>query len=887
MRRIFIGLAGASVLAAVFTGQSAATPRMQAAEGTVQAASPVATDETTYAAYGRVFPDPHGCNQGQPGYSPWAKGNVCAVDFLQFQELQDGLAFLEQLEGFQNFIEVYKLDEDFDCSGHQVSTPEQACEAFRSAGIPVTASAENGDGVARDRQPLVMVRVTDESVPNKNKKFFVFPMSIHGIERAGAEGGTRAIEDLVTWSACEQSPNLDVCANEGEIPHPLLEATPNKSVTAGDALERSVVYFIYPNPDGWKRGERTTGTQFYQRYNGNGMDLNRDWPAQGFTFRPYTPWSEPETHSFGKVLQAIGPKDANGKPKWTGGIDLHGQLVNRAFSFTLIGGAERPYDKNQRVLQTVKGAWADAEKRLAWSPQIKPNSAGPDDPGVYGVQWGTIWDSIAYTVTGALGDWIDSPIGLNADGLDNEMSLSHLSNCGVGSCFEPDAEQLHVDGNKSLIYSMINYSLKPEKTTFRTKGKVAYVFNRGKVTEPTNRTSIPPKFTKLPQQDDIASACPGDPCLRQDNSFTYPFDVKGPGNGVYNGGISIALTCANVQGVGGCAASEARLERKKPAEPNAQGEDWEVVATYFNQSPAYVQAGQALQANLPTPGKYRLRIVDGEAAGVFDFDIDFTPEKGWPDPGQIGYRATSMNFWRDLEPFTRPRLQRVTAKELATTKGWRTKYDTIVITNHVYKKLGKKLRRWVARKDGNLVLTDSALGMMPRMGMFKGGIGVKEYYAGYVNFSTAGREVTYKDPLAKKINQPGAAEGMSCNVYDQNPCDPTADDAEVHRRQTYEPVPLGYSIQTPSNDDLFSSPVWYVEQGVWKKAKGKQRAIGTTGDRTQVSYGEIRYHGGRIRFIGALLPSPTEKYDHPFGLADYGLTYGGYQMLKNMLFWSN
>ena len=100
------------------------------------------------------------------------------------------------------------------------------------------------------------------------------------------------------------------------------------------------------------------------------------------------------------------------------------------------------------MLQFVKRAWADAEKRLAWSPLIKPNDAArglrrardtgeaPTTrrcdplPRLYGVQWGTIWDTIAYTATGAFGDWVDSPLGLDADGIDNEMSLSHLSNCG-------------------------------------------------------------------------------------------------------------------------------------------------------------------------------------------------------------------------------------------------------------------------------------------------------------------------------------------------------------------------------------------------------------------------------------------------------------------------
>ena len=833
---------------------------------------PVATNETDYTAYGRVFPDPHGCNQGEPGSSPFAKGNVCAVDFLQLHETIGGLRFLEEL--YPRYVEVFTLHEDFNCKGLPVDDPEKGCDAFKSAGLPVTASAQNGEGVTREKHPLYMVRITDEQERDEQKDYFVFPLSIHGIERAGVEGGTRAAEDLATWAACEENRDLAVCANEEPIPHPLLEATPKNSVTAGEALDQSAIFFVYPNPDGWARGERSaggTGTQFFQRYNGNGVDLNRDWPAQGFTFRPYTPWSEPETHAFGKVLQGIGPKDRRGKPKWSGGIDLHGQLVDRAFSFTLIGGSERPYDKNQRVLQTVKGAWRDAEQRLAWSPLIKPNDAPADDPRVYGVQWGTIWDSIAYTVTGAFGDWIDSPIGLNADGIDNEMSLSHLSNCGIGSCYDQDVEQLHVDGNKSLIYSMINYTLLPESNKFRTKGRVGYVFNRGAVSAKTDRLVAPPKFAKLPPQEDI-----GDITLSVANDYTHEFDVKSPKNGVYNGGIAVTLTCANAQGVGPCALTEARLERQKPAEPNVQGEEWEVVNSYFNQSSIYVQAGQALHANLPIPGRYRVRIVSGEgpaqAAGLFTGDIDFTKEKGWPDPGQIGYRATNMNFWKDLRKFTRPRLGRLTAAKIKTTNAWKRRYDTIVITNKVYKPIARRLRKWVSRQDGNLVLTDKALKMLPAMKIVgKGSVGSLKAYAGYINFATAKKESTYDDPLAKKINQPGAAEGMEGD--------------EVRRRQTYEPVPLGIALQTPDGDDAYNSPVWFVTHSNWLKAKGKQRAVGTTAQLSNVSYGEIKYHGGRIRIIGALLPMPTEKFDHPFGLADYALTYSGYQVLLNSVRW--
>jgi hypothetical protein len=717
-----------------------------------------------------------------------------------------------------------------------------------------------------------MVRITDEKVPNKGKKYFVFPLSIHGIERAGVEGGARAAEDLATWAACEvpQAPEYVDCAHpDNKAPHPLLEATPKKSITAGRATRKSAVFFIFPNPDGWMRGERTSGNaQFYQRYNGNGVDLNRDWPEQGFTFRPYTPWSEPETRAFGRVLQAIGPKDSHGRPKWTGGIDLHGQLVDRAFSFTLIGGSQRPFDKNQRVMQTVKGAWSDAEKRLAWSPLIKPNDAPENDNRVYGVQYGTIWDTIAYTVTGALGDWIDSPIGLNADGIDNEMSLSHVSNCGIGTCWSPDVEQLHVDGNKSLVYSMIHYSLKRENTTFRTKGKVAYVHNRGVIKEKADPLRRPPRFAKLDPQKDIENKD-----LNVTNDFIHQFIVKGPKENIYNGGIGATITCANAGGVGDCALTEARLERRKPAEPNTQGENWETVNSYFNQSPIYAQAGQALHANLPVPGRYRVRIIGAQPTNAFKLAIDFTREKAWPDPGQVGYRATSMKFWTMLKRYAKPGIGKLTVADIKNKGSWRDRYDTIVITNRVYDQIAGKLKNWVKDFDGNLVLTDSAIKMLKPMGIVNGGFDKHTAYAGYVNFATANREVTYKDKLAKRIDLPGAAEGQGGD--------------EVHRRQTFEPVPLGISIQSPDGGDANNSPIWYVKHKQWKKSLGKARPVGTSGGTDNVSYGEIKYGGGRIRIIGALLPNPTKKFDHAFGLASYGVTYAGYQMLKNLLSYRN
>jgi hypothetical protein len=170
------------------------------------------------------------------------------------------------------------------------------------------------------------------------------------------------------------------------------------------------------------------------------------------------------------------------------------------------------------------------------------------------------------------------------------------------------------------------------------------------------------------------------------------------------------------------------------------------------------------------------------------------------------------------------------------------------------------------RGGGNLVLTDGALKALGRMGVVAADtVGSSPVYAGYVALTADGGNTdTYTDPLARNVNQPGAAEGPG------------------HRHQTYEPVPIGFAIQDEAGNDLDTSPAWTVDQAAWEAAHG--RTVGTTGD-GRTSLGELKHGKGVVRIIGALLPMPTEAYYHPFGLSNYALTYTGYQLLDNALGW--
>jgi hypothetical protein len=262
------------------------------------------------------------------------------------------------------------------------------------------------------------------------------------------------------------------------------------------------------------------------------------------------------------------------------------------------------------------------------------------------VQWGTIWDTIAYTTTGSVSDWIDSDLGLDGDGIGNEMSMSHLSNCGVGSCYLTEFEQLHVDGNKGLVYSMIHYSLLPEDTRFRYEGNAAWLDHGVRIADAWSGT--PTAGSGLPVQDPFSA----DLVVTPTAPAIHEFEVRGRRDGVENGGFKVVATSSNLAGVSPDSVFELAVDRYRGPEedPAAPEEGWTEVSSYFNQAPTYFQAGAQIDVNLPTPGRYRIR-VEGPAAGAVHADVTFTKGPSWPDPGQVAYDVSNLDFFGDLAPF--------------------------------------------------------------------------------------------------------------------------------------------------------------------------------------------------------------------------------------------
>ncbi|MBW3621058.1 MAG: hypothetical protein KY461_12505, partial [Actinobacteria bacterium] len=673
---------------------------------------------------------------------------------------------------------------------------------------------------------------------------------------------------------------------------------------------------------------------FYQRYNGNGMDLNRDWPTVGYSDPAYESWSEPETRGFGSWLKWIADEQTTAG-RFAGGIDLHGMVTANSLSYTLLGAGQKDYRKNAITVDTAALMFRDAEERLTWSPHVAraEDCPGPVPEPFFGqgrttapmctVQWGTVWDTIEYQITGGMGDWIEHPeVGLGGVGINNEMALSHLA---PNNIFEPDIVQLQIEGNKSLIYSQITGLLHEEEVVYEPGGRIAYLEDPDRVSSDGSELVVPPHVYDLPTQRDIEGT-------EVTGAQGFEFEVEGIPAGFFNQGMTVQATFANARGIGvgvggGIVGVSLVLDYCGPAPGDelhltsqhahevqlaagvdgsagaAEAEECTEVGRYFNQSSVYSQAGAQIEVNRPQPGIYRIR-TNNQRVGPTRYHVAFTRDDaipGWSD--QAPYDVSRTDFFRELNRFVAEdgaELTGLRVEDVLATPGLLATFDSVVIADRFLPARGDG-EDWTAAESaafagalrdfatagGNLVLTDGAVAGLPQLGTGIAAEAVRRgvYYAGYVDFNDGDTSTFDTHPLTEGIQQDGTASGRQ-----------TLDGEQYYdRRQTYEPVPMGFLVGGPSTcTSGCDAPIWVVHETAWEGAggihlgrsyvrPGPQGGAGSDG----VSLGELPLGDGVVRIIGALLPEPTQDNFHPYGLSSFGLTYTGYQLFENATTWTN
>lgn len=305
-------------------------------------------------------------------------------------------------------------------------------------------------GRSKGARPIYDVLLTDESVTDKKRKLLVIS-SIHGNEIAGKEGAVRNIEDLV-------DPRFD--ANEQWVQ---------------DTLDQFVIHFVFPNPDGWAKGDVTAnlapGT--YTRGNETGRDLNRQFPVEGYIYNPNGTLKEPESQVIMKELFG-GPNAED----WYLGTDNHGQGPDEfgAAGLQIVG--QFHYQKSEQLAQFADNI-SVAMAKVGVLEQLEAlGDLTGQEMGAY--HWGTLYDMLGYSASGSLIDYYNTVKKVSGTGFATELTVSQQY---ADAAYPILLNQIWVDTIRAINNTMFQEALKDDHFVFPVGGRAAYVYDPEVITD--------------------------------------------------------------------------------------------------------------------------------------------------------------------------------------------------------------------------------------------------------------------------------------------------------------------------------------------------------------------------------------------------------------------
>jgi hypothetical protein len=438
------------------------------------AATPVCTDgyeggPPRELCGGRVFPEAHQ-TQDYVQFSP---------DLTGFREFQHGMEYLESL--YPRWMEVFTLRAHFE---------EDDAVSVGPDGIRSYADNDTDDG-----HDIFIIKVTDEDVPDDGKETLLYSLSIHGDEKGGIEGGVRAVEDLV--GAAENGGTI----SDGVSGY---ESTTGRdpefnTYEVSDVLANEVVYFVDFNMDGWRRGDRHAPTPgLYTRGNQLGTDLNRQMPTVGWINSSRNPLTESEMLYGHRFMHEVAVAGVGGKMAY--GADVHGESQSRAWADIMYPAGQFDSVKHRRLMSIAERTKSSIDDTLylGVANEIEEATGGDAGEGIedFGApsnmiptkpaRWGTVWDTLGYTDTGFLGDYMATELGVT--GMDYEIAFNHADTTRpFGRPWAVLLQENYINTTRAIIKTAMAYAMTEREDfadlTIDPVGRVGYLFNPDSVSD--------------------------------------------------------------------------------------------------------------------------------------------------------------------------------------------------------------------------------------------------------------------------------------------------------------------------------------------------------------------------------------------------------------------
>ncbi|MFC4439673.1 MULTISPECIES: M14 family zinc carboxypeptidase [Natrialbaceae] len=786
-----------------------------------------------------------------PGANPWWKLEAPYEDgvFPPVEEARNYLAYEESVQALEHL---------------EADNPDRirAKAIGQSPGWTNQFAGEESDG--RD---IYVTEVTndvrdDSSFAEKEK--VVFSLSIHGDERAGTEAGCRLIEDIAAGEADEFE----------------------------ELLDDIVILFLFTNPDGWVSRKPQTEIPWveghdtnFQRgnaslFDGQPVDTNRQYPTMGWTnpsFRPAEPDGAPEEfHDLVPDSLAI-VDHFRGYDNVAFLCDYHGMYTADHVVFNLETNAPFDHDGthdldevNIQIGEGMHDHWgsvdAIADDIATAGDEMYGFPFVPEGDSYDGLfDWGTIYDSLAYQITGGFLGWAGQPEefgGLGAITVAPEIILSnHYQDARKD--WKPYWVRHYETAYRISMREYAEMTARETNATVATGDQnTAYV-----TTDELTRSSA-----DLPHADEHPGQGGGHGQERA-TEMRRRHDVIQPGP-VGASSVSADASDAShslfvhLDGIRN--ATEGVVRVRNPSGTVVREIDIDATADPDDSS-ARKHDFEEFFVRRPRAGRWEVEVEsDAEVAvGTTMLDVDGDV----PDPEEVlgyeqrEYTVNPMQFFADLGPVLEDgsldglRVHDVRIGRLLRGNSGERRYDKLVVSHDDGVDDPQYLEAIEAFVDagGDLVLTDSGVNLL-------GELEVGE-----------AASITTEDVRDVQM--------QFVNLEDREFDHPLLAGIRTRQREIWKGSQLGYTTgvdqpATTVDPDAFADAGGSIAGTFteWDDDGGNLAPVGSG-----VGAGTLAADESEITVLGSVLPPARQTELHPFGMADYAVSFMGHTLVCNAL----
>lgn len=691
-----------------------------------------------------------------------------------------------------------------------------------------------------DQRDIYVAELTNdvqdrEAFAEKDKAVFI--IGIHADEQAGREAGSRILENVAKGESEEFNPLLDDIA----------------------------IIFVYINPDGWIVRKPQIGYDaddphlLHNRGNSTGLDTNRQYPTIGWadpSFWPAEPEGAPSVRPDDEDEQGyedIVP-DALSTVEFLRGYDnveylcdYHMMDLNASMVLNLESNARYLHDGthnldevNIRIRDGMYDHWGDID---AIEDDL---DRAEDDTGGWGTSpqeffnWGTIYDTIGYNITGGLLGWAGQPEefgGLGAVTVAPELVLRdsefwrpyierhlvdayHISMREFAELCAADTDAAVVTGGNDTAY------VTSDELT-RSSADLSHTDDTG----PGNGQGPPDHAggTNVGRGRGVASSSPAGDASTQSVDTTHSMGVQFHAHDIDEGVVKLVNP-------GGQVVHEVDL-----AEIDEDACCMTDVASFY----------------VPNPDNGDWSV---EFEGDGEIDVEFATletDADHPDPedvfgySQTEYEVNPMQFFEDLESFVEDgamdpiSVHHVAVGRLLRGNSGQRHYDKLVISGD----FGRDDPRFV-EAGGDLVLTDTGLYLLDTL-------------------DVGGTADISDDDLS-------TIEVDIANLEDRDFDHHLLTDIRELQLEMWKGSQVGYTTGADSSGTI-------VDDDAFAAAGGEPagRIIGGSG--AGVVAGTLYAGESEINVLGSVLPVANQRELHPFGMSDYAVSFMGHTLICNAL----